>query len=355
MNRVAAAALRGRDDGGGSVGLRVVAGTCLLGSVIALALLLAGPATGRKAPKPPTYVEVGDTDAYINTFQALNSINEVSNQKWDDDFVRFAESLSPETLSGPEGTADASVTQASTVVTPSFSTPFQAEGVGMSGNLSVEARKNSNGAPGVPVAFADGDFEVSFGSEDSGPIPKPIPIELAGFIRTANTDAHECAQVRVEYDDGSSVRTFEAATGEGCKPGLGPQRKFQVNQTLPADAEAEIEVDSDATVAAEDPGSTESANAAVKLTLSFYPPDTRLTSAKIRAGSGKASFKFKASGNAKRLQCALSRNGKKPRFRGCRSPKKYRGLKPGSYKFLARAVGPVAPEATPAKKSFRIR
>lgn len=333
----------------GRAGLATLAGGCVLAATIALALLTAGPALGGKAPLT---VQVDGVNASIDTFQALNSIDEVQRDKFDSDFARFSEALSPETLSGVEGTADAFVSQGSTVVTPSFTPPFEAEGIAVSGRLRLEAHKDSNGAAGVPVAFADGSFSASFGSESSA---DPVPIELAGYIRAANTDADECTEVNVEYDDGSSVQSFAVAAGQDCPPGLNRQKSFQVNQTLPAGGEYGIDVEYGSTVSAEDPGSTESANGAVEMTLSFYPPDTRITSAKVSAGRGKASFKFKASGNAKRLECALVRKGKKPRFRKCRSPKSYRHLKPGRYTFQARAVGSVAPEATPAKKAFRIR
>lgn len=328
----------------------VAAAFTVLAATVGVALLAAGPVAAGLAPKPPLTIEVGSTNAYLWTFQALSSVNEVENQKDDSNFVRFAESLSPETLAGTEGTADAFATQASTVVTPSFDVPFQAEGLAMSGGLQLEAEKEGNGAPGVPVAVADGDFDASFGSEASA---SPIPIELAGYLRAANDDDDECTEVGVDYDDGS--QSFVVAAGGACTPGLDRTRGFQVNQTLPPGAEVDIEVWQSAAVSAEDPGSTESANASVNLTLSFYPPDTRITSANVRAGSGKASFKFKAKGNAKRLQCALTRKGKKLRFRDCRSPKRYRNLKPGRYTFMARAVGSVAPEATPAKETFRIR
>ena len=326
----------------------VIAAASLLAASIAFSMLTAGPASGGEGPPGPG-VWVQNTDSYIDVFQALNSSDTVENHKSGDDFVRFSEALSPETFSGVEGTADAFASQASTVVTPSFTPPFDTEGIATSGRLHIETHKNDNGAPGVPVAYATGDFDAGFTSTEA------VPIELAGALRAANTDAGDCTYVTVEFYDGTTVRTFEAAAGGACTPGIDQRQGFQVNEVLPAGADGEIEVEYGTSMSAEDPGSTESASAAVEVTLSFYPPDTRITSARVRSRSGKASFKFKAEGNAKRMQCALTRKGKKPRFRGCRSPKKYRGLKPGRYKFQVRAVGPVAPEATPAKKAFRIR
>ncbi|GIK78072.1 MAG: hypothetical protein KJ006_08570 [Thermoleophilia bacterium] len=324
----------------------LLAAASLLAAAIAISMLTAGPASGGAPPGPRILVE--GTSAFLDTFQALSSFDELSNDKSGDDFVTFSEALSPETLAGVEGTADAYVSQASTVVTPSFAPPFETEGLATSGRFLIEVHKNVNGAAGVPVAFADGEFDAWFMSTT------PVPIELAGSLRAANTDSDECAEITVVFDDGTE-RRFEVGGGGECPPGVREHRSFQVNETLPAGVEAEIEVDGGATVSAEDPGSTESADGAVDVTLTFYPPNTRITSARIRAGSGKVSFKFKASGNVERLQCALTRKGKKPRFRTCRSPKRYRDLRPGRYAFQARAVGPVAPEATPARKSFRIK
>ena len=348
MNRGFRSGFRAADTATGPSRVPVIAATSLLAATVAVSMLAAGPASGGEGP-PGSGVWVEGTDGYIDAFQALNSSDTVESHKDGDDFVRFSEALSPATLSGVEGTADAFASQASTVVTPSFTPPFDAEGIATSGRLHIETHKNDNGAPGVPVAYATGDFDSGFESTEA------VPVELAGYLRAANTDADDCTQLTVEFYDGTSVRTFEAAAGGACTPGIDQQESFQVNEVLPAGAEGEIEVEYSTSMAAEAPGSTESANAAVEVTLSFYPPDTRITSARIRPRSGKASFRFEAEGNAKRMQCALTRKGKKPRFRGCRSPKTYRGLKPGRYEFQVRAIGPLAPEATPAKKAFRIR
>lgn len=85
------------------------------------------------------------------------------------------------------------------------------------------------------------------------------------------------------------------------------------------------------------------------------PPQTKLKKARIDAAEGKASFRFKGSGDLTGFQCALaSQKRKKPKFRSCRSPKSYKKLAPGTYVFRVRAVGPGGPDATPAKKQFRI-
>jgi hypothetical protein len=44
----------------------------------------------------------------------------------------------------------------------------------------------------------------------------------------------------------------------------------------------------------------------------------------------------------------------KPSFAACSSPKKYSGLKAGSYTFLVRASNSGGADPTPAKKSFKL-
>ena len=84
------------------------------------------------------------------------------------------------------------------------------------------------------------------------------------------------------------------------------------------------------------------------------PPNTKITKAEINAKQGKANFAFKAIGAADEVQCALVKKHKRPKFEKCRSPKSYRGLRPGSYTFEARAVGAGGKDSTPARKKFEI-
>jgi hypothetical protein len=45
----------------------------------------------------------------------------------------------------------------------------------------------------------------------------------------------------------------------------------------------------------------------------------------------------------------------KPRFRGCKSPKIYKHLKPHKYLFEVRAFDAAGKDSTPAKKKFKIK
>lgn len=85
------------------------------------------------------------------------------------------------------------------------------------------------------------------------------------------------------------------------------------------------------------------------------PPNTVISKAKISSAKHRATFRFRATGQATGFQCALvSKKRKRPRFRTCRSPKTYRKLKPGRYLFEVRAVGPGGPDPSPAKRRFKI-
>jgi hypothetical protein len=82
------------------------------------------------------------------------------------------------------------------------------------------------------------------------------------------------------------------------------------------------------------------------------PPQTTITKGpKTKTRSRTAKFKFVSSETGSKFECKLDR---KP-FKRCKSPKKYKGLKPGKHVFKVRAVdkaGNVDP--TPAKKKFRV-
>ena len=86
------------------------------------------------------------------------------------------------------------------------------------------------------------------------------------------------------------------------------------------------------------------------------PPTTKITKAKIKNKRKKATFKFTAGGQATGFECQLTRkHHRAPDFKKCHSPKVYKHLKRGNYTFKVRAVGPGGTDATPARKSFKIK
>ena len=100
---------------------------------------------------------------------------------------------------------------------------------------------------------------------------------------------------------------------------------------------------------------------AVTAAFTILPPhNTTITKAKINKKKHTATFKFLASGTITGFQCALARSkGKHHKagklvFRACSSPKTYKHLKHGRYKFEVRAVNATGPDPKPAKKTFTI-
>jgi virginiamycin B lyase len=92
-------------------------------------------------------------------------------------------------------------------------------------------------------------------------------------------------------------------------------------------------------------------------------PQTKLTKRprkKVRTKRRRAKvvFRFRSSKPGARFECALVRlrkgkKARKPRYRGCRSPKKLK-LKPGRYRFRVRAVSGGLADPSPAKATFRV-
>jgi hypothetical protein len=315
--------------------------------VLVLAAALLGSAV--PAGAAGAVVSVSGDSASIDTLQSVDTDppHQRFRQKNGQDFVGFSESLSPATLTGIPGSADAFVSQASSVITPSFSTPFSpVRGIGVSGRLTAKSHKNNNGAAYVPFASPEGSFSADFSSTD------PIPIQFAGFMQGASTDPDDCTSISVELS-GPFNRTFEAGGGGDCSAGVPHQKGWVVERTVPA-GDYSLNVDYDTTVDPEQPGRTDRAHGAVDVALAFFPPDTKITKARINSARGRATFRFKTIGDAHRLQCALVRGHRDPRFKRCTSPKTYHDLRSGRYKFEARAVTRVGPDATPAIKKFRI-
>jgi hypothetical protein len=81
-------------------------------------------------------------------------------------------------------------------------------------------------------------------------------------------------------------------------------------------------------------------------------PQTKISKGpKAKSHSTTATFKFSASVKGSSFQCKLD---KKP-FKSCKSPKKYKGLKPGKHVFKVRAINSAGvADPTPAKKKFTV-
>ena len=240
--------------------------TTALGSVAALIGLLAIAGAGlgfAGAPLPGPNVTIDDDSASIDTFQALNSTATRSRSKSGDDFVGFGENLIPAPLTGPEGRAEAFVSQASTIVTPS-SAAFPTgplNGIAVSGRLRTSATKSGNPAPGVPVGSPEGTFQGEFTTTG------PTPFQFDGALHAVNSDQDNCTEITVDLT-GPINRSFAARGGGDCTGGQHQNTGFVITDILPA-GEYTLDVEYDATVDPEGPG-TETATGAVETNLFFF-------------------------------------------------------------------------------------
>ncbi len=91
------------------------------------------------------------------------------------------------------------------------------------------------------------------------------------------------------------------------------------------------------------------------------PPNTTITKTKIDRSQRKVSFSFQAVGNASGFECELirprGRHHKKPKaaFSACKSPKTYKHLQPGKYRFEVRALNSAGVDPTPATKKVKLK
>lgn len=87
-------------------------------------------------------------------------------------------------------------------------------------------------------------------------------------------------------------------------------------------------------------------------------PDTKIVAGPVKIATSKASFTFKSTEPGSSFECKLS--GKKAKkmlkaFKPCESPQKYKGLRPGTYKFTVRAKDAAGnADESPAKRRFKV-
>jgi hypothetical protein len=129
----------------------------------------------------------------------------------------------------------------------------------------------------------------------------------------------------------SSGSTFSGWSGGGCSGG------GSCKMTLSADA-----------------------SVTATFTKSSSMPNTKITGHQVSKSKRQAKFTFKAVGKASGFQCALVKQPKKrhkapkPKFSRCSSPKTYKHVAHGSYKFEVRALSSAGADKTPASTSFKI-
>lgn len=105
-------------------------------------------------------------------------------------------------------------------------------------------------------------------------------------------------------------------------------------------------------------GTTDGAFRTYVVAADLDPPETRITRDVKRSETGKVKFRFESDEVGATFECKLKGKDLKQKlrqFNDCDSPRKYKGLDEGRYKFKVRAIdaaGNVDP--TPAKDGFRV-
>ena len=91
------------------------------------------------------------------------------------------------------------------------------------------------------------------------------------------------------------------------------------------------------------------------------PPNTTITKTKLNRKKNSVSLSFQATGIATGFECELIRprrkHHKRPRasFSSCKSPKTYKHLQTGPYKFEVRALNSAGVDLTPATKKVKVK
>jgi streptogramin lyase len=198
--------------------------------------------------------------------------------------------------------------------------------------------------PNPAQAFdRDGDpFGVAYGSDDA------FWIALSGST-AANTG--------VERLTSTGEHTFLGGTPEGFTPrqiAAGPDNTIWVTVEKPGTAWEVVRISG-----LEPPAIPISGTAKPKA------PETKISkgpkkTVKTKGKKAKVTFKFSSSAAGAKFECALVtlKKGKgkktpKPKFKACKSPKKYK-LKPGKYRFSVRAVLDGVADPSPATSTFKV-
>jgi len=79
-------------------------------------------------------------------------------------------------------------------------------------------------------------------------------------------------------------------------------------------------------------------------------PDTRITKGPRKTHATTVKFKFVSTEDGSKFECKLDRQ----KFKACKSPEKYKGLKPGKHVFKVRALKGKNVDPTPAKRRFKV-
>lgn len=214
---------------------------------------------------------------------------------------------------------------------------------------------DSNGGLFIDLG-ADGTGNAVSGPNDGIQAPTISNAKLTG---ASGAGARAGATVRVFRKATASPGEIQSFLGEATADGSGNWSltyKAAIPGSTPiAATQSDIEGTSELAIATTEPAPTEKGGAGggkKGSSKDTTPPQTTIRKGpKAKTHSTTAKFKFSSSEAKSKFECKLDRK----RFKRCRSPKQYKGLKPGKHVFKVRAIdkaGNVDP--TPAKKKFKV-
>lgn len=182
-----------------------------------------------------------------------------------------------------------------------------------------------------------------------------------------NSDGTATMTVKVRYSNFAT----SATTGSGA-PSMTVLTQGAGNQTAPPVyvSQPPGDIHEDASSPTVDAGQTDAANGLYDVDGNarsmgtstdigadefIAPPDTAIVRASVNTAKHKATLTFKSLGTATSFQCQLKARSSSvvPAYKTCTSPKTYRHLAAGKWRFRVRAIGAGGTDPTPAKKSFR--
>lgn len=258
-------------------------------------------------------------------------------------------------------------------------------GFGVSGNViggdSAASENEISGAAGPAIAIENGEGSVTTvarnrGAANGGLFVDLLPVSVSepkgpnGGIAPPSIFSATSAGVVGRADPGASVRVFVKQTGlTGEVAGflgaatadadgawalaygapLPAGTAIAAGQTSAEGASSELALA--ATRGAPGGGDTGPSGGAAAAADRRPPRTAILAGPRARSAATSARFRFASDETRTRFQCRLDRGP----FRGCGSPRGYRGLRPGQHVFAVRAVdaaGNVDP--TPAKRAFTV-
>ena len=231
---------------------------------------------------------------------------------------------------------------------------------------------NESGGPAIEIVDESGNTEEdSFnevgrnkGAKNTGPFIdlvgnanagiQPPQIDSAKLGSASGSGAEAGADVRVFRKATTSPGELESFLGEATADGSG-------NWTVTYAAAIPGETQVAATQTSVEGGTSELAFAKTEPAPKTpeppsgedsTPPQTKIVKGpKAKAHATTVKFKFSSSEAGSSFECKLD---KKP-FKPCKSPKKYKKLKPGKHVFKVRAVDKAGnADPTPAKKKFKV-